>query len=51
MVPFPRRPPHSIYKDLGPAYLDTLHQNRTAANLVRRLQNMGYEVTLQAKAA
>jgi transposase len=39
------------YKDLGPAYLDTLHQNRTAANLVRRLQNMGYEVTLQAKAA
>jgi transposase len=39
------------YKDLGPAYLDTLHQNRTAAKLVRRLRSMGYEVTLQAKAA
>lgn len=39
------------YKDLGSTYLDTLHQNRTAANLVRRLRNMGYEVTLQPKAA
>jgi transposase len=39
------------YKDLGPAYLDTLHQNRTAANLVRRLRDMGYEVTLQPQAA
>jgi hypothetical protein len=39
------------YKDLGPAYLDSLHQRRTAANLVRRLRDMGYEVTLQAKAA
>ena len=39
------------YKDLGPAYLDTLHQNRTAANLTRRLRDMGYEVILQPKAA
>ena len=39
------------YKDLGPAYLDTLHQNRTVANLTRRLRDMGYEVTLQPKAA
>ncbi len=39
------------YKDLGPTYLDTLHQHRTAANLVRRLRDMGYEVTLQAQAA
>jgi transposase len=39
------------YKDLGPAYLDSLHQHRTAANLVRRLRDMGYEVSLQAKAA
>jgi transposase len=39
------------YKDLGPAYLDGLHQHHTAAKLVRRLRDMGYEVTLQAKAA
>jgi transposase len=39
------------YKDLGPTYLDSLHQHRTTANLVRRLRDMGYEVTLQPKAA
>jgi transposase len=39
------------YKDLGPAYLDTVHRQRTAGNLVRRLRDMGYEVTLQPKAA
>lgn len=39
------------YKDLGPAYLDTVHRQRTADNLARRLRDMGYEVTLQPKAA
>ena len=41
----------TAYKDLGPAYLDTVHRRRTAANLVRRLRDMGYQVTLQATAA
>jgi hypothetical protein len=41
----------SDYKDLGPTYLDTLRRNRTAANLVCRLNDMGYDVALRPKAA
>jgi transposase len=41
----------SDYKDLGPTYLDTLRKKRTTANLVRRLNEMGYDVALQPKAA
>jgi transposase len=34
------------YKDLGDAYLDQLDQKRVAENLVRRLERLGYKVTL-----
>lgn len=39
------------YRELGEAYLDQLDQTRTAANLKRRLERLGYTVTLQLKAA
>lgn len=39
------------YKDLGPTYLDTRQRDRTVQSLVRRLTDLGYEVTIQAKAA
>jgi transposase len=35
------------YRDLGAAYLDQLDQTRTAGNLVRRLERLGYAVQLQ----
>ena len=35
------------YKDMGDSYLDRLDQRRVAANLVRRLQGLGYEVELK----
>ena len=37
------------YHELGDAYLDQLDQTRTAANLKRRLERLGYIVTLQTK--
>jgi hypothetical protein len=37
------------YRDLGEAYLDQLDQTRTTANLRRRLEPLGYVVTLQPK--
>ena len=37
------------YRDLGGAYLDQLDQTRTAANLKRRLERLGYTVVLQLK--
>jgi transposase len=39
------------YRDLGAAYLDQLDQTRTAANLKRRLERLGYTVVLQLKEA
>jgi transposase len=39
------------YRDLGEAYLDQIDQTRTAANLKRRLERLGYVVTIQAKEA
>jgi transposase len=39
------------YRDLGEAYLDQLDQTRTAANLKRRLERLGYTVVLQLKEA
>lgn len=39
------------YKELGAAYLDRIDQQRVAANLVRRLEQMGYEVEVRLKAA
>ena len=38
------------YRDLGEAYLDQISQTRTAANLKRRLERLGYNVTLEQKA-
>ena len=35
------------FKELGPAYLDKVHSNRTAKKLVHRLEELGYSVTLQ----
>jgi transposase len=37
------------YCELGEAYLDQLDQNRTAANLKRRLERLGYVVSIQPK--
>ena len=34
------------YRDLGEAYLDQIGQSRTVANLKRRLERLGYHVTL-----
>lgn len=39
------------YKDLGATYLDGMEKRRTTRNLVRRLERLGYEVTLGHKAA
>jgi len=35
------------YRDLGEAYLDQINQTRTVANLKRRLERLGYRVTLE----
>jgi transposase len=40
-----------VYEDLGPHHFDTVHAQRQADHLVKRLQRMGYEVTLQKPAA
>ena len=34
------------YHELGEAWLDQLDQQRTARNLRRRLEHLGYEVTM-----
>ncbi len=38
------------YRDLGEAYLDQITQTRTVANLKRRLERLGYHVTLERTA-
>ena len=38
------------YHDLGEAYLDQIGQTRTVANLKRRLERLGYKVTLEPTA-
>ena len=35
------------YRDLGEAYLDQIGQTRIVANLKRRLERLGYRVTLE----
>ena len=35
------------YRDLGEAYLDRIGQTRTVANLKRRLERLGYKLTLE----
>ncbi len=37
------------YHDLGAAYLDAIDAKRVTGNLVRRLQRLGYEVTLATR--
>ena len=38
------------YHDLGEAYLDQIGERRIVANLKRRLERLGYQVTLEPKA-
>jgi transposase len=38
------------YRELGEAYLDQIAQIRTVANLKRRIERLGYNVTLEPKA-
>jgi transposase len=38
------------YRDLGETYLDQIHQTRTVANLKRRIERLGYQVSLEPKA-
>jgi hypothetical protein len=39
------------YKDLGDVYLDKLNQHQLTRNLIRRLERLGYCVTVQPQAA
>ena len=39
------------YNELGDLYLDKLNQHHVTRNLVRRLERLGYTVTLEQKAA
>jgi transposase len=41
----------TFYQDLGATFLDKLDRERTAKNMIRRLNAMGYDVQLQQKAA
>lgn len=42
---------HVGYRDLGEAYLDQIDQTKTATNLKRRLERMGYVVSIEPKQA
>jgi hypothetical protein len=37
------------YNELGEAYLDQKDQSRTADNLVRRLERLGFKVTIETQ--
>ena len=39
-----------VYRDLGDAYLDQIGERHTVANLKRRLERLGYQVTLEPRA-
>lgn len=39
--------PDATYRDLGPAYLDQLQSKQLTNHLVRRLERLGYKVTLE----
>lgn len=41
----------TVYHELGPTYLDQLQQKRLTQSLVRRLEQLGNEVTLKPKEA
>lgn len=40
----------SDYRELGDAYLDNLDADRTAFNLVRRIERLGFDITITPKA-
>ena len=40
----------STYRDLGPDYFDTLDPTRLKRKLVKRLEGLGFHVTLAAQA-
>ena len=42
---------HAPYRDLGATYLDGLEKRHTTRNLIRRLERLGYEVTIGPKVA
>ncbi len=39
------------FRDLGEAFLDQQARRRTTANLIRRLNTLGYDVMLQPRAS
>lgn len=41
---------HDVYRDLGTDHFDRLDTTRTTKRLVRRLESLGYSVTLHALA-
>ena len=41
---------HEPYRELGGDYFDRLRPETTAKRLMRRLENLGYKITLQAPA-
>lgn len=43
--------PESEYQDLGVAYFDQRNPTRQVKDLVKRLESLGYDVTLTAHAA
>ena len=40
-----------VYQDLGSNYFDELKEDRVVQRMERRLKALGYEVTLEKKAA
>jgi transposase len=41
----------TVFRELGPTYLDTRDKERVATNLVRRLEALGFTVTIETSAA
>jgi len=41
----------TVYEDLGANYLDQLSKTRTSKHLVRRLEKLGFRVTIEPTAA
>jgi hypothetical protein len=39
----------AVYRDLGPDYFDQLHPQRLKNRLVKRLEGLGFQVTLEAR--
>jgi len=55
-ISFNSTPSHPLaktvpFKELGEAFLDQQTRTRTTTNLVRRLNNLGYDVLLRPKVA